>query len=274
MAFRYYGLWLWLPEIFNKLIEYQKEHPNDHKSVCEIVDSGFEPASTSNGNSTVDPFCLSPTPDAKVFVNSIYISLSVLPGNLWSIIHMDKLGRKFFLGIITRLAFPRARQDEPVQAIFNRLLKKQCDGSFACISDEHGYVRSQCLLGVLGEIRAGQPPGVVRLWPRIHYGIQCPQLPHGGTVPHQFKVIQPKIMLGSFQENCGIFLIAFQIYGFSHMYGGVEDGGHFGERGLWLLLGGRVFSPVGDGCSHAYFRRPCWSFITQYHKDCLDLIDV
>ncbi len=37
-------------------------------------------------------------PDEKVFINSIYVSLAAAPGNIWSIAHMDKLGRKFFLG--------------------------------------------------------------------------------------------------------------------------------------------------------------------------------
>jgi hypothetical protein len=46
------------------------------------------------------------SPDNQVFLNSFLISISAFPGNLWTIFHMDKLGRKFFLGKqITGFAF-------------------------------------------------------------------------------------------------------------------------------------------------------------------------
>ena len=100
--FRYYGLWLWFPELFNRLNQYYKIYPNESKTVCEIVDMDFKPP-PSNDSSTKysyhdDEFCSNPVPDSEVFLNSIYVSLAAAPGNIWSIIHMDKLGRKFFLG--------------------------------------------------------------------------------------------------------------------------------------------------------------------------------
>ena len=67
-------------------------------SVCDIIDMGFKPNSTSRYGD--DEFCANPVPDPEVFINSIYVSLAAAPGNVWSIIHMDKLGRKFFLGKI------------------------------------------------------------------------------------------------------------------------------------------------------------------------------
>ena len=95
--YRYYGLWLWFPELFNKLNEYYKVYPDDSKTVCEILN--FEPP---ENNSVIvvpdDEFCKNPVPDSEVFINSLYISLAAAPGNLWSIVHMDKLGRKFFFG--------------------------------------------------------------------------------------------------------------------------------------------------------------------------------
>ncbi len=51
--FRYYGLWLWFPELFNKLDKYYKYHPGEKVSVCEVT--SFEPPAT-NVTST-DPFC-------------------------------------------------------------------------------------------------------------------------------------------------------------------------------------------------------------------------
>ena len=50
-----------------------------------------------------DEFCSNPVPDSEVFINSLYISLAAAPGNLWSIVHMDKLGRKFFFGKLHRI---------------------------------------------------------------------------------------------------------------------------------------------------------------------------
>ena len=100
---RYYGLWLWFPELFNKLNEYYKVYPDDSKTVCEIVDTGFKPP-PSNTTGTIayndDEFCNNPIPDSEVFINSLYISLAAAPGNIWSILHMDKLGRKFFFGTL------------------------------------------------------------------------------------------------------------------------------------------------------------------------------
>lgn len=93
IQFGYYGLWLWFPELFNKLDIFYKENPGASKTVCEIT-------SYKVSNSTVveDEFCSNPVPEAKVFTDSFLISISALPGNIWTIIMMDKLGRKFFLG--------------------------------------------------------------------------------------------------------------------------------------------------------------------------------
>lgn len=87
IQFGYYGLWLWFPELFNKLNLYQIDHPNESKSVCEITD--YKPQ-----NSTASEECI---PSGDVFFNSFLISISALPGNVWTMVHMDKLGRKFFL---------------------------------------------------------------------------------------------------------------------------------------------------------------------------------
>lgn len=89
----YYGLWLWFPELFNCLHVYY-EHHNVTVSVCEVVD--FRPNNTDQ-----DPFAHcqdSAPPDNQVFINAFIVAIAPLPANLWTIVHMDKLGRKFFLG--------------------------------------------------------------------------------------------------------------------------------------------------------------------------------
>lgn len=38
IQFGYYGLWLWFPELFNKLNLYYSANPNATVSVCEVID--------------------------------------------------------------------------------------------------------------------------------------------------------------------------------------------------------------------------------------------
>ena len=95
IAFGYYGLWLWFPTLFDKLNKYYSAHPNATVSVCEITDyKGTTVTAADN--------CCGPKPDSTVFTNSIYISLAAAPANIWTVFHMDKLGRKFFLGNFTK----------------------------------------------------------------------------------------------------------------------------------------------------------------------------
>ena len=83
---RYYGLWLWFPELFNKLDVYYTDHPNATVGVCEVTD--YKPPINIVTDCTVSN---------EVFVNSFLISIAALPGNVWTMVHMDKLGRKFFV---------------------------------------------------------------------------------------------------------------------------------------------------------------------------------
>jgi len=77
-------LWLWFPELFNKLDQYYDEH-DERKTVCQVTDMNTDDD---------DKDC---KPSNDVFLNSFIISLAALPGNVWTILQMDKLGRKFFL---------------------------------------------------------------------------------------------------------------------------------------------------------------------------------
>lgn len=95
IQFGYYGLWLWFPELFNKLNIYYETHQgaNETMSVCQVIE--LDNLDLDNGDG--DQFCDGTKPEAEVFINSFIISLAALPGNVWTIWHMDKLGRKFFL---------------------------------------------------------------------------------------------------------------------------------------------------------------------------------
>ena len=90
IQFGYYGLWMWFPELFNHLNKYYEKYPNVTKTVCQIVAEEVpEPDETVN--------CDGYIPEDEVFINSFIISIAAAPGNLWTIVSMDKLGRKFFL---------------------------------------------------------------------------------------------------------------------------------------------------------------------------------
>ena len=87
---RYYGLWMWFPELFSRLDNYYSNFPEASISVCEVID--YRPANQTD-------HCLNySAPDSNSFINIFIIALAPLPANIWTILHMDKLGRKFFLG--------------------------------------------------------------------------------------------------------------------------------------------------------------------------------
>ena len=87
---RYYGLWVWFPELFNRLEQYQEAYPNaEPASMCDIIDSGI------NGTES-DP-CATAT-SGKTYQDEFIVAVAPAVLNVWTIFHMDKLGRKFFLG--------------------------------------------------------------------------------------------------------------------------------------------------------------------------------
>lgn len=88
----YYGLIMWLPELFNRFDEYASHFGNnDVTSVCTVTDFVVKNGSHSSiGN------CTSDIP-SSVFLDSLITLSSALPANLIAILGMDRLGRKFFL---------------------------------------------------------------------------------------------------------------------------------------------------------------------------------
>ena len=95
IAYGYYGLFLWFPELFNKLEQYRIDFPNDEKAVCDVVN--FQSSQNSTLTTPENP-CLHPGVNTEALLNTLITSIAPLPANLWTIVHMDKLGRKFFLG--------------------------------------------------------------------------------------------------------------------------------------------------------------------------------
>ncbi|XP_052810133.1 synaptic vesicle glycoprotein 2A-like isoform X2 [Mya arenaria] len=79
LSFGYYGLWMWFPEIFARVEKYGGS-PCDHTVV--------------NTTGTNETEVCNPIPNDWVFFEGFMTALSNLPGNLFTIFLMDKLGRK------------------------------------------------------------------------------------------------------------------------------------------------------------------------------------
>jgi len=93
IQFGYYGLWLWFPELFNKLELYAQDNPDHDLNVCQVIEE-----SGDNAGSAISTDCTNIEPPSyEVFLNSFIISAAAGPSNVWTILCMDKLGRRFFL---------------------------------------------------------------------------------------------------------------------------------------------------------------------------------
>ncbi|CAF1259033.1 unnamed protein product, partial [Didymodactylos carnosus] len=79
----YYILWMWLPELYDRF-----EQSDGQKSVCSLKKHNL-----TNGSSIIH--C---KPATNVFINSFITSTANLPGNILTIIFIDRFGRKLFLG--------------------------------------------------------------------------------------------------------------------------------------------------------------------------------
>ncbi|GLH05621.1 Organic cation transporter-like protein [Gryllus bimaculatus] len=87
----YYGLMMWFPELFNRFDEFNRMHPGEEASVCEVTEFVV-----STGSHSEDGLC-SDTIESKVFMESLITVASAIPSNIIAVLGMDRLGRKFFL---------------------------------------------------------------------------------------------------------------------------------------------------------------------------------
>lgn len=89
LSFGYYGLWMWFPEIFARVEKYGGS-PCSHPHINKTASNETEPC---NG-----------IPEEWVFFEGFMTALSNLPGNILTILIMDKVGRKPLLATSMVLA--------------------------------------------------------------------------------------------------------------------------------------------------------------------------
>lgn len=88
----YYGLMMWFPELFNRFDEYDRHHPGQGASICQVTDYVV-----NKGSHSADSGCTSNI-ESNVFKESLITVASAIPANIIAVMGMDRLGRKFFLG--------------------------------------------------------------------------------------------------------------------------------------------------------------------------------
>ena len=94
----YYGLMMWFPELFNRFDEFGRNNPGQSASICEVTDYVISKGSHSDKNVCSDK--IAPT----VFQESLITVASAIPANIIAVLGMDRLGRKFFLGLLLKYA--------------------------------------------------------------------------------------------------------------------------------------------------------------------------
>ncbi|KAJ2949542.1 hypothetical protein O0L34_g15462 [Tuta absoluta] len=91
----YYGLMMWFPEMFNRFDEWSRTHDNAEADIC-MVTQYVTQKGTHSSEASCDAHIHS-----DVFMDSLITVAAALPSNIFAVLGMDRLGRKFFLVFAT-----------------------------------------------------------------------------------------------------------------------------------------------------------------------------
>lgn len=91
----YYGLMMWFPEMFNRFDEWSRAHDNAEADICQVT-----AYVTKFGTHSVEAKCDSHI-HSDVFMESLITVAAAIPSNIFAVLGMDRLGRKFFLVFAT-----------------------------------------------------------------------------------------------------------------------------------------------------------------------------
>ncbi|KAE8739516.1 hypothetical protein FOCC_FOCC015012, partial [Frankliniella occidentalis] len=93
------GLPTWLPELFNRMALYEREHPGASTSICESVEGLLHGTDSltvhSNASATAAP-CVA-TVEEAVFVNNLYLGVAALLAPVLSVYTVVPLGKRNLL---------------------------------------------------------------------------------------------------------------------------------------------------------------------------------
>lgn len=89
---RYYGLMMWFPEMFNRFDEWSRTHDNAEADICMVTKYV-----TQQGTHSASSACEAHI-HSDVFMESLITVAAAIPSNIFAVLGMDRLGRKFFLG--------------------------------------------------------------------------------------------------------------------------------------------------------------------------------
>ncbi|XP_044727137.1 synaptic vesicle glycoprotein 2B-like isoform X2 [Chrysoperla carnea] len=87
----YYTLMIWFPELFYRFEEYEKLHPGETASVCEVSQV------VVTNSTTEDVYCDNEPIKNDVFLHTLIIGLACIPTSFWLPLCVHRLGTKFFL---------------------------------------------------------------------------------------------------------------------------------------------------------------------------------
>uniref|UniRef100_T1IKY4 Major facilitator superfamily (MFS) profile domain-containing protein n=1 Tax=Strigamia maritima TaxID=126957 RepID=T1IKY4_STRMM len=85
LCFGYYGLWMWLPEIFKRM----EHNLSNDVGICDLPSPS--PITSFSKDDCTHSL------DSEIFTEEIFVALFNIPGHLIAILFMDKVGRRLFL---------------------------------------------------------------------------------------------------------------------------------------------------------------------------------
>ncbi|KAJ8718566.1 hypothetical protein PYW08_002803 [Mythimna loreyi] len=91
----YYGLMMWFPEMFNRFDEWSRTHDNAEADICMVT-----AYVTQYGTHSTAAQCDAHI-NSDVFMESLITVAAAIPSNIFAVLGMDRLGRKFFLVFAT-----------------------------------------------------------------------------------------------------------------------------------------------------------------------------
>ncbi|XP_065336899.1 synaptic vesicle glycoprotein 2B isoform X1 [Cloeon dipterum] len=88
----YYGLMMWFPELFNRFNEYSQAHPGQPATICGVTEYVVNSGVNSENSATCSEKIA-----GSVFLESLITVAAAIPSNIFAVLGIDRLGRKFFL---------------------------------------------------------------------------------------------------------------------------------------------------------------------------------